>query len=117
MTDKHLRSVVTWNYVHKARLLLLQVQKNADVKKESISYFYSTVLQRLDFTLMIKTYFSLHLGDEFYKIERMIVIDGTLKHVTEEIRENMAALQTQICVEDFAVFPAYLAMSGIVASL
>ena len=69
---------------------------------------------------MIKTYFSLHLGDEFYKfykIERMIVIDGTLKHVTEEIRENMAALQTQICVEDFAVFPAYLAMSGIVASL
>ena len=66
---------------------------------------------------MIKTCFSLHLGDEFYKIERMIVIDGTLKHVTEEIRENMAALQTQICVEDFAVFPAYLAMSGIVASL
>ena len=54
---------------------------------------------------------------QFYKIERMIVINGTLKHVTEEIRENMAALETQICMGDFAVFPAYLAMYEIVASL
>ena len=60
------------------------------------SYLWSTVLHRFDFTLVIKTYFSIHLRDEFYKIKHMIVIDRTLKHVIEEIRENVTPLQTQI---------------------
>ena len=58
--------------------------------------FWFTVFLRLDLTLVVKSYLPVHLCYEFYKVEYVIVIDRTLKHVIKEFRENIAALKTQI---------------------
>ena len=88
MYTKH-HSIGTYQFQY---LLMLKENKFT----QFLADFWFTVFLRLDLTLVVKSYLPVHLCYEFYKVEYVIVIDRTLKHVIKEFRENVAALKTQI---------------------